>query len=147
MPTPADRRAAATDQYLDAKTAAVRLNLPLNAIYRLIESGKLPALRFPVRIHPDELAKVVDRCRIKPGELRHLTSTSGVRRAGLRVVPLEGRRPRIGWAISPGAASARHLIRYQYRRAPRLALPPWALSPTLSGAALAVGPRCAAPLC
>lgn len=77
MPTRADRRSATTDQYLDAKTAAVRLNLPLNAIYRMIESGKLPALRFPVRIHPDELARLVDRCRIKPGELRHLNQSSG----------------------------------------------------------------------
>jgi excisionase family DNA binding protein len=54
VPTPADRPAAAattTDQYLDAKTAAIRLNLPLNTIYRMIGSGKLPALRFPVRIH------------------------------------------------------------------------------------------------
>jgi excisionase family DNA binding protein len=87
VPTPADRpaaaAAAAADQYLDAKTAAVRLNLPLNTIYRMIGSGKLPALRFPVRIHPDELARVVERCRIKPGELRHLNQYSGRPQSGV----------------------------------------------------------------
>ena len=44
------RRQRRLQQYVDAKTAAARLNLPVNDIYRLIESGKLPVLLFPVRI-------------------------------------------------------------------------------------------------
>ncbi len=76
MPTNEDP-APSGGEYLDAQTAAARLNLPLNTIYRLIEEGKLPALRFPVRIRPEELARVLDRCRIKPGEMRHLNQYSG----------------------------------------------------------------------
>jgi excisionase family DNA binding protein len=102
VPTPADRPAA-TDQYLDAKTAAERLNLPLSAIYRMIESGRLPALRFPVRIHSDELAKLVDRCRIKPGELRHLNQYSGRPPSGVA----EWFRSRAGKGDDSWAATSR----------------------------------------
>ena len=72
MPARGDRSPATTEQYVDVKTAAARLNLPLKAIYGLVESGKLPALRFPVRVRSADLDGVLDRCRIKPGELRHL---------------------------------------------------------------------------
>ncbi len=66
-----------TGEYVDAKTAASRLNLPLNTIYRLIQSGKLPALRFPVRIRKDELDRVLERCRLQPGDLSHLNQYAG----------------------------------------------------------------------
>jgi excisionase family DNA binding protein len=49
------------ETYVDAKTAARRLNLPVDTIYRLIETGKLPALRFPVRIRLSDLDTVLDR--------------------------------------------------------------------------------------
>lgn len=63
--------------YVDAEAAACRLNLPVNVIYRLIETGKLPALRFPVRIRLADLETVLERCRIQPGELSHLNQYSG----------------------------------------------------------------------
>ena len=43
-----------------------------NTVYRMIREGKLPALRFPVRIRRQDLDTVIERCRIKPGELAHL---------------------------------------------------------------------------
>jgi excisionase family DNA binding protein len=65
------------ETYVDAKTAARRLNLPVDTIYRLIETGKLPALRFPVRIRLSDLDTVLDRCRVQPGELSHLNQYAG----------------------------------------------------------------------
>ena len=77
MSTPEDHAPGAPEQYVDANTAAACLNLPLKTVYSIIESGRLPALGFPVRIHRDDLAKVIERCRIKPGELRHLNQYAG----------------------------------------------------------------------
>ncbi len=76
MPT-TEEPAPASDQYLDAKAVAARLNLPINTVYRLIETGKLPALRFPVRIRASDLDGLLDRCRIRPGEMGHLNQYSG----------------------------------------------------------------------
>ena len=93
MSTPADHPLAGLEPYVDAKTAAARLNLPVNAIYRLIESGKLPALLFPVRIRSDDVATVLDRCRVKPGELSHLNQYAGRPRSG--VAGLFHSKPRV----------------------------------------------------
>ena len=57
------------DQWLDVEAAARLLDFPPNTVYRLIREGKLPALRFPVRIRRQDLDSVLERCRVKPGEL------------------------------------------------------------------------------
>ena len=60
------------EEWLDVEAAARYLNFHPNTIYRLVHDGKLPALRFPVRIRRDDLDTCVERCRILPGELAHL---------------------------------------------------------------------------
>jgi excisionase family DNA binding protein len=59
-------------EWLNTETAGRYLNLPTTTIYRMVREGRLPALRFPVRIHRQHLDTVLERCRIKPGELAHL---------------------------------------------------------------------------
>lgn len=59
-------------EWLDAQEASEYLGVSVNTVYRLIESGRLPALRFPVRIDRRHLDRRFDLCRIKPGELAHL---------------------------------------------------------------------------
>jgi len=57
-------------EWLDVEAAAEHVRLPVNTIYRMVRDGRLPALRFPVRIRREDLDTLLDRCRIKPGELR-----------------------------------------------------------------------------
>jgi len=59
-------------EWLDVEAAARYLDFYVNTIYRLVRDRKLPALRFPVRIHREHLDACLERCRIKPGELSHL---------------------------------------------------------------------------
>jgi excisionase family DNA binding protein len=59
-------------EWLDAEAAASYLDLHPNTIYRMIRDGRLPAMRFPVRIRREDLDDCLERCRIKPGELAHL---------------------------------------------------------------------------
>lgn len=56
--------------WLDAEAAAEYVRLPVNTIYRMVRDGRLPALRFPVRIERRHLESLLERCRIKPGVLR-----------------------------------------------------------------------------
>lgn len=62
------------DQWIDVEGAAKLLDFHPNTVYRLIGDGKLPALRFPVRIRRRDLDGLLERCRIKPGELAHLNA-------------------------------------------------------------------------
>ncbi len=64
-------------EWLEVEAAARYLDFHINTIYRMVRDGQLPALRFPVRIHRDDLDTLLDRCRITPGELRTSTSTLG----------------------------------------------------------------------
>lgn len=57
-----------SEEWLDAEAAGRYLDLPTDSIYRMIHEGKLPALRFPVRISRSDLDNVLERCRVKPGE-------------------------------------------------------------------------------
>ncbi|MCA1676440.1 MAG: helix-turn-helix domain-containing protein, partial [Actinobacteria bacterium] len=59
-------------EWLGAEAAAAYLNLSPKTIYRLIHDGVLPAVRFPVRVRRDDLDALLDRCRVRPGELAHL---------------------------------------------------------------------------
>jgi excisionase family DNA binding protein len=68
---------------MDAEAAARYLNFHVNTIYQMVRDGRLPALRFPVRIRQEDLDACLERCRIKPGELRHLNAyASGTHPAG-----------------------------------------------------------------
>lgn len=65
---------AGGDEWMDAEAAAKHLDFHVNTIYQMIRDGRLPALRFPVRIRREDLDTLLDRCRIKPGELAHLNA-------------------------------------------------------------------------
>lgn len=67
----------ADDDWLDPAEVARLLNLPERIVYTLIEEGKVPAVRWPVRIRRSDLALCLDACRIKPGNLAHLNAYSG----------------------------------------------------------------------
>jgi excisionase family DNA binding protein len=77
------RAVAGGDEWLDAEAAARYLGFHVNTIYQMVRDGRLPALRFPVRIRPEDLDTCLERCRIKPGELRHLNAyASGAHLSG-----------------------------------------------------------------
>ena len=63
---------ADSGEWMDAEAAARYVNLHVNTIYRMVRDGQLSASRFPVRILREELDACLERCRIKPGGLRHL---------------------------------------------------------------------------
>ena len=65
---------AERDEWLTAQEGASYVRLPLNTIYQMVRDGRLPALRFPVRIQRQHLDTLLERCRIKPGELAHLNA-------------------------------------------------------------------------
>jgi excisionase family DNA binding protein len=48
-------------EWLDAEEAARYLDFHANTVYRMIRDGKLPALRFPVRIRRQDLDTVIER--------------------------------------------------------------------------------------
>ncbi|MGI9079225.1 MAG: helix-turn-helix domain-containing protein [Acidimicrobiales bacterium] len=52
--------------WIDAESAARRLNVRPNTVYRLVRDGWLPAQRSPVRIRQDDLDAAVERSRVKP---------------------------------------------------------------------------------
>jgi excisionase family DNA binding protein len=62
----------AEDDWIDPAEAARLLNLPERIVYTLIEEGKVPAARWPVRIRRADLDLCLEACRIKPGDLAHL---------------------------------------------------------------------------
>ena len=68
-------------EWLDAEAAGRYLNLPTTTIYQMVRDGRLPALRFPVRIDRQHLDTVLERCRLKPGELAHLNRSRRQRRS------------------------------------------------------------------
>lgn len=45
----------------------------------MVHQGKLPAVRWPVRLLRSDVLASVDACRIKPGELAHLNAYVGGR--------------------------------------------------------------------
>lgn len=64
-------------EWIGAEEAARHLNLKPHVIYRLVHEGVIPARRFPVQIRRRDLDVVLERCRIKPGELAHLNPYAG----------------------------------------------------------------------
>lgn len=80
----------ATRRVAQCRAGGEAARLPPNNVYGLIQEGKLPALRFPVRIRRRDLDTLFERCRIKPGEQglrrrRHSSAASLRYRVLLRV--------------------------------------------------------------
>jgi len=71
-------------EWMGVEEAARLLDLHPKTIYQLIRDGKLPAVRFPVRIRRQDLDGLLERCRIKPGELAHLNAYAKASSQGRR---------------------------------------------------------------
>lgn len=65
--------------WLSTSQAASQLGITTRTLYRLIDSGQLPAYRFGrvIRLKEQEVESFVERSRIAPGELEHLYADSG----------------------------------------------------------------------
>jgi excisionase family DNA binding protein len=66
-------------RWLSTRTAADQLGITTRTLYRLIDSGQLPAYKFGrvIRLKEDEVEAFVESARIVPGELEHLYGDSG----------------------------------------------------------------------
>lgn len=65
--------------WLSTSQAAGQLGITTRTLYRLIDSGQLPAYRFGrvIRLKEREVESFVERSRIVPGELEHLYADGG----------------------------------------------------------------------
>ena len=65
-------------QWLSTKQAAAYLGIIPRTLYRLIDSGQLPAYRFGrvIRLQRHQLDAFIETVRIEPGSLQHLYSDS-----------------------------------------------------------------------
>lgn len=65
--------------WLSTKEAARRLGITSRTLYRLIDSGQVPAYKFGrvIRLQEDEVDAFIDQARIAPGDLEHLYADSG----------------------------------------------------------------------
>ena len=64
--------------WLSTREAAAQLGITTRTLYRMIDSGQLPAYKFGrvIRLKEDELDAFVEASRIVPGELVHLYAES-----------------------------------------------------------------------
>jgi excisionase family DNA binding protein len=60
--------------WVSTKEAARRLGITTRTLYRLIDSGQIPAYKFGrvIRLQEEEVDQFIDSARIEPGELEHL---------------------------------------------------------------------------
>jgi excisionase family DNA binding protein len=60
--------------WVSTKEAARRLGITTRTLYRLIDSGQIPAYKFGrvIRLQAEEVDQFIDSARIEPGELEHL---------------------------------------------------------------------------
>lgn len=65
--------------WLSTREAAGELGITTRTLYRLIDSGQVPAYKFGrvIRLKADEVDAFVERSRIAPGELEHLYADGG----------------------------------------------------------------------
>jgi excisionase family DNA binding protein len=61
-------------EWLSTPEAARFLGIVPRTLYRLIDSGQLPAYRFGrvIRIKAEDLEAFVEKSKLKPGDLAHL---------------------------------------------------------------------------
>lgn len=60
--------------WLSTKEAARHLGITTRTLYRLIDSGQVPAYKFGrvIRLKEHEVEEFVEHARIEPGSLEHL---------------------------------------------------------------------------
>ena len=60
--------------WLSTKEAARRLGITTRTLYRLIDSGQIPAYKFGrvIRLQEAEVDAFIEAARIEPGDLEHL---------------------------------------------------------------------------
>ena len=65
-------------RWLSTRAAADQLGITTRTLYRLIDSGQLPAYKFGrvIRLKEAEVEAFVENARIEPGELEHLYGDS-----------------------------------------------------------------------
>jgi excisionase family DNA binding protein len=65
--------------WLSTREAARRLGITTRTLYRLIDSGQVPAYRFGrvIRLQAAEVDAFIAAARIRPGELEHLYADAG----------------------------------------------------------------------
>jgi excisionase family DNA binding protein len=66
-------------RWLSTREAAHHLGITTRTLYRLIDSGQIPAYRFGrvIRLKTDEVDAFVESARIQPGSLEHLYADAG----------------------------------------------------------------------
>lgn len=64
--------------WLSTREAARRLGITTRTLYRLIDSGQIPAYKFGrvIRLQEPEVDAFIDQARIEPGALEHLYADS-----------------------------------------------------------------------
>jgi excisionase family DNA binding protein len=66
-------------RWLSTRDAAHHLGITTRTLYRLIDSGQIPAYRFGrvIRLKTAEVDAFVESARIQPGSLEHLYADAG----------------------------------------------------------------------
>lgn len=61
-------------RWLSTREAAGELGITTRTLYRLIDSGQIPAYKFGrvIRLKAEEVDAFIERSRIAPGDLEHL---------------------------------------------------------------------------
>ena len=61
-------------EWLSTREAARQLGITTRTLYRLIDSGQIPAYKFGrvIRLQQHEVDEFITSARIEPGELEHL---------------------------------------------------------------------------
>ena len=64
-----------TSEWMSTEEAAARVGVASRTLYRFIDEGHLRAYRFGrvIRLKTADVEEYIENCRIKPGELAHLT--------------------------------------------------------------------------
>ncbi len=65
--------------WLSTREAARQLGITTRTLYRLIDSGQIPAYKFGrvIRLQEAELDSFIQSARIEPGALEHLYADTG----------------------------------------------------------------------
>lgn len=65
--------------WLSTREAARQLGITTRTLYRLIDSGQIPAYKFGrvIRLQEAELDTFIQSARIEPGALEHLYADTG----------------------------------------------------------------------
>lgn len=65
--------------WLSTREAARQLGITTRTLYRLIDSGQIPAYKFGrvIRLQEAELDAFIQSARIEPGALEHLYADTG----------------------------------------------------------------------